>query len=155
MLRFLGLSGLAQIANLHPAVVHFPVALVPLTLILFIVGHFTDRAGVRLAARLCLWLAFAAVWVAVFTGSKAVNNLPRDTATWAVFRVHRSRAFLCLGVTIAATSWSMAHVAHRPRAFRTFLVLLALDCLLVFQTADAGARLVYNRGAAVSPMAPK
>lgn len=152
--RLLGFAGLFQAPNMHPAVVHFPLALVPVALVLFGAGHLADSPGVRLAGRVCLWLALVSAMVAVFTGSKAVNDLPRDPAVWELLKAHRTLAFLSMFATTALAAWSTAHRRHRPRAVWWFLAALAFDCALVFQTGDLGARMVYAHGAAVKTGPP-
>jgi uncharacterized membrane protein len=148
-MRLLGFSSLLHSSNMHPAFVHFPLALVPVSLILFAGGHLADSAGVRLAGRVCLWLALVSVMVAVFTGSKAVNDLPRGAAVFELMKAHRTLAFLTTFVTTLLAGWSTAHRKNRPRAIWFFLAVLALDCGLVFQTGDLGARMVYQHGADV------
>ena len=152
-IRLLGFAGIFQMPNMHPAVVHFPLVLVPVSLILFGAGHLADSSGIRLAGRICLWLALISAMIAVFTGSKAVNDLPHDAAVRALLRAHRTLAFLAMFLTTALAGWSTAHRKNRPRGIWFFLTVLAFDCVLVFQTGDLGARMVYLHGADVR-MAP-
>src|SRR5512140_3260816 len=53
----LGSSGLKEVFNLHPAFVHFPIALVPAALWLYFLGIVLRKPALSLAGRACLYLA--------------------------------------------------------------------------------------------------
>jgi uncharacterized membrane protein len=152
-LRLLGFSGLFD-SSTHPAFVHFPLALVPVALVLLAAGRLAARPGLRSAGRVCLWLAVVSLMASVFTGAKAAASLPDDPAVWALLKAHRGMAFLSTFATVALAAWASAKVDERPRVTWLLLAGLALDCLLLFQTGDLGARMVYGHGAAVKPGPP-
>jgi uncharacterized membrane protein len=149
LLREFGFSGFSQIQTLHPAVVHFPVALVPAALVLYGLGQFIEKPGLRLGGKLCLFMGAGSAMLSVLTGGLALGGLPRVGDARRLLDAHLLAAGLFMLVTLLLAGWSMAHAAHRPKRPRLFLAALALDCLLVLQTADLGARLVYLKGAGV------
>ena len=142
---------------MHPAVVHFPLVLVPVSFLLYGWGQLADKPGLRFAGRICLWLAFASLVVSVFTGAKAVNDLAHDSAVWELLRAHATLASVAAFVTLTLAACSTTLHRRRPRTQWLFIAGLAFDCLLVFQTGDLGARMVYLHGAAVkrAPPSPK
>lgn len=153
-IRLLGFGSAFHASTLHPAVVHFPLVLVPISFVLFAGGHLGDSAGVRLAGRVCLGLAVVSAMIAMFTGAVAAGDLAHDAALWELYRAHRALAFVAVFLTAALSGWSAAHVKHRPRAIWAFLAVLGLDCALILQTGDLGARMVYGHGAAVKAAPP-
>jgi uncharacterized membrane protein YgdD (TMEM256/DUF423 family) len=90
----------------------------------------------------------------VLTGAKAVNGLSRDAAMWELLRAHATLAAVSALATLTLAACSTTIHGQRPRAKWLFIVGLALDCVLVFQTGDLGARMVYMHGAAVKRPSP-
>lgn len=142
--------------NLHPAVVHFPIALATVALLFDVVGPFLkkhdwlDRTGAT------LWiLAGIGAFFAMESGENAADSLAKvppqadpviarhsDFAHWAAYLL-LAFALLRLGATI----WD----PQRERRGARFLLLLPELALvgLVFYTADLGGTLVYQHGVAV------
>ena len=150
--------------NLHPAVVHFPIALLPAALLfdlllLFMPGRpWLDRAAATLYA-----LAAAGAFVAVQAGKAAEETIgelaPRvhhlfeeheHLGTWSLY------ALAALAIVRALLTWRDLRTDVVPRGFVRFLVLLA-GCAafaLLASAADHGGKLVYRHGVAVTSDAP-
>ncbi len=152
--RLLGFSGLHEAFNVHPAFVHFPVALFPSALLLYGLGMLCKRPSWIVAGRACLYLAAAGTVVAILTGWQAQETFPHNARIHHMMMTHL-RLGLMIGVCAAIlTWWSFVHDGQRPKGVYGFLLLLAAATYLVLQNGDLGSRMVYVEGAAVQPAMP-
>jgi len=141
--------------NLHPALVHFPLALVPLALLFEVGALFRDTGLRRLAAG--IWaLAAVSTTTVFFAGRRAADGLidvpaqvqPRigEHSDWAT-----ATLALLVGVAILR---GLAEV--RPQAAWGRVVHIAGALLgsvagaVLFITADKGGALVYRHAVAVT-----
>lgn len=154
------LPAASGLPNLHPAVVHFPLALLPVAilfdLLLFAApkSAWLDRAAAALYA-----LAAAGAFAAVRAGEAAEATLgPLAGEVHDLFEQHEKLgerslyALAALAAMRALLTWRDLRSDVVPRDFLRF-VLLASGCgalVLLASTADLGGRLVYRHGVAVS-----
>ena len=147
----LGFSGLREVFNVHPALVHFPLALFPSALLLYGLGIMMKRPSWIVAGRACLYLAAAGTVVTIVTGLQAEDSLPHNERIHHMMMTHL-RIGLMVGILAAIlTMWSFVHRAQQPKGAYAFLLLLAMATYLVLQNGDLGSRMVYVEGAAVKP----
>ena len=158
---FPAVSGLP---NLHPVMVHFPLALLPVAilfdLLLFAApkSAWLDRAAAALYA-----LAAAGAFAAVRAGEAAEATLgPLAGEVHDLFEQHEElgeRSLYALAVLAAVRAlltWRDLRTDVVPRDLLR-VVLLASACaalVLLASTADLGGRLVYRHGVAVTLPAP-
>ena len=154
------LSNLKSLPNLHPVLVHFPIAWFP-TALFFDLACVTMRRPVwmdRVAVSLYGAAALGA-GVAIWAGKDAASQLgPVSVDVERLLGEHSDWAFLTLLVAIGIVLLRF-DVAWRdrkePLLRLTRVRFLALVLALVGQwvlaeTADRGARLVYQHGVAVA-----
>lgn len=146
----LGFSGMAGMMNVHPAFVHFPIALLPSSLLFYALGLMVGRRSLLVAGRACLYLAAASSLLAVGTGW-AAQKVPHNETIHHILLTHRAIGISILLVSLLLAAWSFAQVDERPRGAGGFLAVLGIANLLVMQNADLGARMVFLHGAAVKP----
>jgi len=152
------LTDWTSLPNLHPLLVHFPIALLPTALALELVGLLRARPWwpSRAAATL---LAMSAVltYLAYEAGEKAARTLTAlSTEAQAVLAEHDTAAAWALRITVLAVLLRVAVAFHGRsrvawyRAERGLSALVtALAVVAVAWTADLGGRLVYRHGLAV------
>ena len=136
--------------NWHPAVVHFPVVLLPLALCFDGVAWWRKRADLHTSAY-ALWVAGAvACLAAVLSGDAAAGAHAMASAVQAVER-HEDWA---TGATLASVFLALARLPLHQRAacgWRLFLWCLAagLGTAALWYTAHRGGELVFTYGVGV------
>jgi uncharacterized membrane protein len=149
-----------SLPNLHPAVVHFPIAILPLAVLVDAAG-LALRRRVRLdAAAVVLYgIGLGAAGAAYWAGRQAADSLvdlpPKAPALigahadWALYTLW---TFAILAALRGGAAWVFRHRAGAtPVAVRVALLVVALPGLgLLLGTADRGGALVYRHGIAVS-----
>jgi uncharacterized membrane protein len=154
------LFAMTALPNLHPALVHFPIALSVAALLFDAVLWIRWYSAPVDRTAAALWiLAAAAAGAAYAAGRVAADGLgalsPEAEATLAS---HADVAFVtasALDVLALLRAWLAWRCATRARARRGVLRILALLGALIVQglvayTADLGGALVFRHGVAVS-----
>ena len=147
----LGFSGLKEVFNVHPAFVHFPLALFPSALLLYGLGIVLKRPSWTMAGRACLYLGAAGTVITIWTSWQAQTTFPHNERIHHMMMTHL-RIGLAIGALAAVlVLWSFWHRAQQPRSTYAFLAILAFMTYAVLQNGDLGSRMVYIEGAAVKP----
>jgi uncharacterized membrane protein len=145
--------------NLHPLVIHFPIAWWIAAVMVDLVALALPRAtwADTVASFLYPAGAFSAM-AAYLTGRRAAATVLMPGMALPIVQQHENWA---LATTIAFASVALARLWSRfrrpqpQRAIGTALVGAALVALVfLFQTGERGARLVYERGVGVSVPGP-
>lgn len=127
---------------LHPAAVHFPIALLVVGLGLALGGR--KRAD---AAAWLLWLGTASAWVALALGLVAHEYAPHVPPAWETLELHERLGWWTAGLATALSLWRWRW-PERQRAI--LLVLWAALAALVVWTGLEGGRLVYTHNMGTS-----
>lgn len=127
------LPGLWVMQDLHPVLVHFPIALFPLALVFWILGW-------RPAARLALYAATGFAVAALVTGFLAMARHENGDAHHEWIHVHRN--YMIATLTLGAIATVFAQIGWKGW---TIGALVATTGVL-FLGADRGAYLVYGLG---------
>lgn len=147
----IGFSGLFTVYNVHPAFVHFPIVLFPVSLFFYLLGFVRRSSSLLMAGRILLYLAALSGTVTVWTGWLAAKSVPHNEAIHRMILTHQTTGFIILGLAVILVLWSFWAENHRPKAAWGFLLGLAAVSLLVLMNGDLGSRMVYLEGAAVKP----
>lgn len=147
--------------ELHPAVVHFPVALLPVGWLLVLLGAFRGRAaaGLRVAAALVLTIGAAGAVLAVATGEAAADRQRALTpGAAAVLEQHEELGEATRNVFVALAALYVAGLAVSrlsrtapPRGVAAglhavYLVVFLAAIAVLLQTAALGGELVHRWG---------
>jgi uncharacterized membrane protein len=154
-----GLSSLWRIELLHPAVVHFSVALTLVGSLFWLVGlmgrKFPRCQAFGLTAWWLLLLACLSSWASVQTGFWADHAVGRELFDPRPLKDHE-RFGLAFSWVLSATVVveGLRLFVSRVRLYRKYLaplvaVGLIVSCGLVAWTSHLGAGLVYQQGAGV------
>lgn len=139
--------------NIHPMVVHFPIALLVAACVVDALALLFRRQRVLRTGAALLYVAGALATVAGFLSGRqaadlvqvsgAANTVLTDHADWAAYAVW---FFAAYGLVRLLLWWKVRGVFWSVAAF----VVGAAGLVLVFETAERGARLVYEHGVGVA-----
>lgn len=140
------LAGIFSLANVHPILVHFPIAFLSLFVLIDLIGTFAKKAALRQFAGSLLYLGtFFAVFT-VIAGFLAAETVPHGHNVHDIMEHHEHLGISILALSLALSAWRI----RRPvEGFGIYNVLsLILAGILIF-AADLGGLMVYKYGVAV------
>lgn len=142
------------IPNIHPVIVHFSVALLITSMVLFLVAYLrgeTDKDH-RLvyATRLIFWLGMGAILLTVMAGIQAFNSVDHDSASHAAMTDHKNWAFGAFALFIV-TAFMMWRERKAALGMASLICLIAANITLV-TVAYKGGHLVYKFGLGVQSL---
>jgi uncharacterized membrane protein len=143
------LPGLKAVLNIHPMLVHFPIALW-LAALLFeawaVIRNSEDWH--RTAARLLYLGTFAGI-LTVLSGLAAEKSVPAGQAM-IVVGIHKTLMILTTSLALGLSLFALAFRKNFTTAYRKYLLAgLVAMAILMTVGGDRGAQLIYQYGAAV------
>ncbi len=161
--------------HIHPAIVHFPIALLTVAPLLVLVGLLwpSQRRGIHASGLILMVLGFAGLILAYLSGQAAEGFAQATPALVAGHRDHEQAAqgtVLIFGLLLPvfAALWApLLRKRESPKRLHTLLGVLwllfsAVGVLAVGRTGQLGGRLVhdlhthaYPPGPTATPAAPK
>ena len=142
--------------NIHPLLVHFPIALLITAASLDVVGWaFRCNTPLRRAATLLYVVGTAAAVAAYFTGRSAAQTIWLPGMAQAVVREHWDWAFRSVWFFVIATVVRLVLLrpsrrGPSPAIVATLAVAGLVGIGLLVATGDRGGRLVYQHGVGTS-----
>lgn len=142
------------IPNWHPIFVHFPIALVVISTLSFLLGIM--KKDLKLSRELiavskwCLWLAAIFSIITAYTGWLAYNSVAHDAPSHQAMTQHRNWALstASLIVVLAMVVFFFRDTWGKKKKLLSFFTLIALTCSVLI-TAWLGAETVYRYGIGV------
>lgn len=148
------------IPNWHPIFVHFTVALLSVSTLLFVIGKLLPasaswKAACFTAARCNLWLGVVITTGTVLAGWYAFNTVNHTGHSHLAMLSHRNWALPTAGIFIALGLWSFLSRKQEPSML--FVLSLLAATLPLTVTAYKGGELVFRHGIGVisQPQAEK
>lgn len=138
------------LAEIHPRVVHFPVALFTTYSILEIIGIAINKEFISKAALLVLCIGVVTAFFAVLTGNQAVDDFKfwnKDST--ALLGEHQTYATYLLWFTVLVCGFRIFVVVKKKFIGFTkylFILFALLIIFLVYQTGQHGGDLVKKYG---------
>ena len=147
------MPGLSALENLHPLVVHFPIALISLFFLLDLVGTLLSKSDWRRAAG---WFLYSGVFfsgLTVAAGLIAADSVPHGGDVHEIMENHEHMGIFVLLLATALAGWRWLAKGQINGAANTLyhIFSIILFGLLIF-TADLGGLMVYGYGVAVEPV---
>ena len=142
------LPGVQHLQNIHPLVVHFPIAFLVGAALFYFLGWIFRNNTLTTAGFLLLILGTLSAGAAVGTGLYAEDGVMVSRSVWEqLLEVHEKFMLVALGLSIVLSAW--AFIARPfPKKGRLLFLLLFLVLLGIMSVgADYGARMVYDYNA--------
>lgn len=132
---------------LHPAAVHFPIALLLLGWAAEAAGRGTRRWGwLPDAAAALLWLGALSLWAALGLGLLAEDTAPHVPSAWRTLNTHETLGYWTAGSFTVLALWRW-RFPERGRGL--FLAAWLAACGLLLATGWHGGELVFKHGMGV------
>lgn len=140
--------GAQHLQNLHPLVVHFPLALLPGAALFYVLAWLAGRESLGWTALWFLVLGTASGAIAGGTGLYASEGVMVDpTVREQLLNPHKLWMLSTLGLSAGLALWALAARPFPSRGRRVFVLLLLVMLGVMAHGADYGGRLVYDYNA--------
>ena len=144
------MPGIAGMDNIHPLLVHFPIAFLSAFFALDVVGTLAKKPQWRSVASWFLYFGTVAALFTVIAGFIAANSVPHGQNVHDIMERHEHFGISVLSLAVVLSLWRMKSGGLiRAGANSFFLILSALMCVLMMLGADLGGLMVYQYGVAV------
>lgn len=130
---------------LHPAVVHFPIALLLAGWAAGILGRRHEAAAQ--AASWLLWAGTLSAWAAMALGLLAAKTAPHVPPAWQTLALHQTLAFWTVGLFTALSLWRW-RLGRRAEVL--FLAAWLAACGVLLATGYEGGELVFTHAMGVA-----
>lgn len=141
------------IPNWHPIFVHFTVALLSISVVLFVAVRFVGDEKLRhqweTVAQWNLWLGAIVTVLTVAMGVVAYNTVAHDTPSHAAMTEHRNWAIVTSVLFLCLAAWSAIRARGGQGINTVMLVGLLIAGGLLAGTAWRGGEVVYRYGLGV------
>jgi len=147
--------GLSAMENPHPVFVHFPLVLLPVSLLFLVLARLRKRPDFERVAVWLLWLGTLGALAAAGTGMLAEEEVQVPEAAHEVLELHEVLGKVAAGFALLlslAAAFGRRWLGERLGAVLLVGLLLLTGLLAV--GADRGALLVYQYGVSVQKAAP-
>jgi uncharacterized membrane protein len=144
------MPGVSGLANVHPLLVHFPIAFLSAFFVVDVAGTLARKPQWRSVASWFLYFGTVATVFTVTAGFIAAATVPHGGNVHEIMTYHKyfGVAVLCLALVLSA--WrAKSGVIVGAGANVFFLMLSALLCIFMAFGADLGGLMVYKYGVAV------
>ena len=132
--------------ELHPAVVHFPIALGVVGALMAVIYLFIRREWLRWFAPILLTIALLGAVAAYFSGQSSEDRAEALNVPEAAIEEHEEGSIWALGVIALAALLSWAtHGRRRGEWLSTIIAVIAAVAIL--RSAHLGGKLVFIHGA--------
>ena len=142
------LPGVQHLQNIHPLVVHFPIAFLVGAALFYVMAWILRQKALAITALWMLLLGVISAAVAVGTGLYAGEGVMVARSVRAhLLGTHEHLMLATLGLSVVLALWALI-ARPFPQKGRLFFVLLFVALLVVMTIgADHGARMVYDYNA--------
>lgn len=136
--------------NVHPLLVHFPIALLTTFFLLDVLGVSLGRPNLRRVAGWMLYLGAPAAVCAAAAGLYAAATVPHGEAVHEIMEWHERLGLTVTTLSLVLAGWRLAargNFSSMANALHLLLATLMMACLVF--GADLGGFMVYGNGVAV------
>ncbi len=144
------MPGVSAMANIHPLVVHFPIAFLSAFFVTDLIGTFSKNDNLRQLATGLLYLGTLAAGVAVFVGLLAEASVEHGENVHLILERHKTIGFSVLAISFVLSAWRLLSAGRISGVANVIFILCAaiLNIFLILGV-DLGGLMVYKYGVAV------
>ena len=144
------MPGIANMDNIHPLLVHFPIAFLSTFLIIDLLGTLTKKTQWRSIAGSLLYLGTVAAVFTVLAGFQAAGSVTHGRNVHEIMENHEHFGVSVLSLATVLSVWRLkCHGVFQSGANVFFLILSTLLVSIMILGADLGGLMVYHYGVAV------
>ena len=144
------MPGVAGMINIHPLLVHFPIAFLSAFFIVDSIASLAKNQHWRSIAGSLLYLGTVAAALTVIAGFSAANSVAHGNDVHDIMERHEHIGIIVLGLATLLSAWRLKGGALLQGGANSFFLLLsAILCGLLLVGADLGGLMVYRYGVAV------
>lgn len=140
------LVGISHLANIHPLLVHFPIAFLSLFVLIDFIGTVAKKMALRQFAGSLLYLGTFFSVLTVIAGFSAAETVPHGHNVHDIMERHEHLGISILGLSLALSAWRLRRPVQGWGIYN--LLSFVLAGILIFG-ADLGGLMVYKYGVAV------
>ena len=137
------------IPNWHPVFVHFTVALLSVSLGLFVLSLIVKCEQAVLVAKWNLWIGAGISLLTLAAGVYAYNTVAHDTPSHEAMTEHKNLALITLALLLPVVVWSVRAHRQGKAVGIGFVTLFLLVGGMLASTAWHGGEVVYRYGLGV------
>jgi uncharacterized membrane protein len=142
------LPGAANLQNLHPLVVHFPIALLFAAAFLYFLAAARRSGSLQWTALWVMVLGVLGAAAAVATGLYAEDGVMIAPSVRAALLENHERLMIASSILAGVLAlWALIKRPMPARGRWVFLAGLVVMCALIAKGADYGGRMVYDYNA--------
>lgn len=144
------MPGISAMANIHPLVVHFPIAFLVAFFIMDLLGSMVQKDSWRQLATGLLYLGTLAAGAAVAAGLMAEGSVEHGENVHLIMERHQLFGISVLCLSVVLSLWRLLSGGIvRGVSNIVFIIFAALLNILLMLGADLGGLMVYKHGVAV------
>jgi len=133
--------------NIHPLMVHFPIALLFSGLFLELLGWFFKSNELQQTAKWNLWLGMLGALAAVSSGLWAEAIVEHSEEVHGIMELHKILGLTVLGISIVLAGWRLIQGGTSfPKSFSLFVLTYIVMLGVMSVGAYLGGRMVYEYG---------
>ena len=134
----------------HPMLVHFPIALLFVSVLFDVASTALTRDSLREAAQWLLGLGLLGGIVAAIAGGQAEEAAEKAGVAEALIETHETLAYMTLGImTVLFLSRLLLRNRFSTKALIAYFMMATVGLIAVSATGHTGGNLVYEHGAGV------
>jgi len=142
------LPGVQHLQNIHPLVVHFPIAFLVGAALFYFLGWIFRNNTFTTTGFLLLLLGTLSAGAAVGTGLYGEEGVMVSRSVREhLLEVHEKFMLVTLGLSIALSIWALVARSFPKKGRLLFLLLFLVLLGIMSVAADYGARMVYDYNA--------
>jgi len=140
------LPGISEMMNIHPMIVHFPIALLNAFVLMELLAYLFKKEEMKNAATWMLYLGTLGAAATVTAGFFAASSVPHNEETHAIMTRH-----MYLGITVFLLSLSLSiwRLTGKKKSAPASLAIGFIMITIMAFGADLGGLMVYKYGVAV------